>query len=78
MPYSRLDESEADRLGLTLMARAGYDPREAVAFWQRMKRRAGQQPPALLSTHPAPACRIAHIKRYIPDALVTYKENQLR
>ena len=72
LPYSRLHESEADRIGLTLMARAGFDPREAVAFWQRMNRKAGQRPPELLSTHPAPATRIANIKRYIPEALVYY------
>ena len=75
LPYSRLHESEADRIGLTLMARAGYDPREAVAFWQRMNRKAGRRPPELLSTHPAPDSRITNIKRYIPEALVYYKEN---
>ena len=74
LPYSRLHESEADRIGLTLMARAGYDPREAVAFWQRMNQKAGRRPPELLSTHPAPTSRIANIKRYIPEALVYYKK----
>ena len=73
LPYSRLHESEADRIGLTLMARAGYNPREAVAFWQRMNQKSGQRPPELLSTHPAPANRIANIKKYIPEALVYYK-----
>ena len=74
LPYSRLHESEADRIGLTLMARAGYDPREAVPFWQRMNEQGGQRPPELLSTHPAPASRIANIKKYIPEALVYYKK----
>ncbi len=74
LPYSRLHESEADRIGLTLMARAGYDPREAVGFWQRMNQKAGRRPPELLSTHPAPATRIANIKKYIPEALVYYKK----
>ena len=78
LPYSRLHESEADRIGLTLMARAGYDPREAVPFWQRMNEQGGRRPPEFLSTHPAPATRIASIKRYIPEALVYYKKNQLR
>ncbi len=74
LPYSRLHESEADRIGLTLMARAGYDPREAVPFWQRMNEQGGRRPPEFLSTHPAPESRIANIKRYIPEALVYYKK----
>ena len=69
LPYSRLHESEADRIGLTLMARAGYDPREAIAFWQRMSKQEGQRPPQLLSTHPAPETRVADIKKYLPEAL---------
>lgn len=74
LPYSRLHESEADRIGLTLMARAGYDPREAVPFWQRMNEQGGRRPPEFLSTHPAPATRIDNIKKYIPEALVYYKK----
>ena len=74
LPYSRLHESEADRIGLTLMARAGYDPREAVPFWQRMNEQGGRRPPEFLSTHPAPATRINNIKKYIPEALVYYKK----
>jgi predicted Zn-dependent protease len=74
LPYSRLQESEADRIGLTLMARAGYDPREAVPFWERMSKQEGSsRPPALLATHPAPETRIADIKKYIPEALPYYK-----
>jgi len=73
LPYSRLHESEADRIGLTLMARAGYDPREAISFWQRMNEQGGKRPPEFLSTHPASATRIANIKRYLPEALVYYK-----
>lgn len=69
LPYSRLHESEADRIGLTLMARAGYDPREAIPFWQRMSSQEGQRPPQLLSTHPAPETRVADIKKYLPEAL---------
>ncbi|MCK5417721.1 MAG: M48 family metallopeptidase [Desulfobacterales bacterium] len=72
LPYSRLHESEADRIGLTLMARAGYDPREAVPFWQRMNKKRGQRPPEFLSTHPAPRSRISNIKKYIPEALPYY------
>jgi predicted Zn-dependent protease len=73
LPYSRLQESEADRIGLTLMARAGYDPRQAVPFWERMSKQGGSQQPEFLSTHPAPATRIADIKTYIPEALPYYQ-----
>ena len=74
LPYSRLQESEADRIGLTLMARAGYDPREAIPFWERMNQQDGKRPPEFLSTHPAPESRIANIKKYIPEALAYYKK----
>jgi predicted Zn-dependent protease len=73
LPYSRLHESEADHIGLILMARAGYDPREALAFWQRMNAAPGSRPPELLSTHPAPETRIADIKALIPEAMVYYR-----
>ena len=75
LPYSRLQESEADRIGLTLMARAGYDPRQAIPFWERMSKQEGKSsPPEFLSTHPAPATRIADIKKYIPEALPYYEK----
>jgi predicted Zn-dependent protease len=74
LPYSRLHESEADRIGLTLMARAGYDPREAVPFWERMSKQEGQRPPRLLSTHPVPEIRIADIKKYLPEALPYFEK----
>jgi len=73
LPYSRLHESEADRIGLTLMAIAGYDPRAAVPFWERMAARGGERPPAFLSTHPAPESRIANIREYLPEALAVYR-----
>jgi predicted Zn-dependent protease len=73
LPYSRLQESEADHIGLILMARAGYDPREAVPFWQRMNKAPGSRPPELLSTHPAPETRIADIQTLIPEAMAYYR-----
>jgi len=74
LPYSRMHESEADRIGLTLMAKAGYDPHEAVRFWQAMSAQGGSRPPTLLSTHPAPESRIEKIKSYIPEAMRYYKK----
>jgi predicted Zn-dependent protease len=77
LPYSRLHESEADRIGLTLMARAGYDPREAIPFWERMSKQEGKsRPPEFLSTHPAPETRIADINKYIPEALPYYEKSK--
>ncbi len=75
LPYSRLQESEADQLGLIFMALAGYDPHEAVAFWQRMARQseAGKAPPELLSTHPAHATRIKDLKRHMAAAMKYYR-----
>lgn len=73
LPYSRVHESEADRIGLILMAKAGYDPRGAVSLWQRMNARGGSRPPELLSTHPAPESRIRNIESLIPEAMQYYK-----
>ena len=68
LAYSRADESEADRLGLTLMAIAGYNPDTAVSFWQRMAAQGSASTPELLSTHPSDETRIADIKKLIPEA----------
>ncbi len=73
LPYSRLHESEADRIGLMLMARAGYDPRVAPAFWERMAKKGGPRPPEFLSTHPAPESRINTIRSLIPEAMRYYR-----
>ncbi|MGI4022604.1 MAG: M48 family metallopeptidase [Janthinobacterium lividum] len=74
--YSRTQETEADRLGLTFMAMAGYDPHNAVTFWQRMAAQGGgtQKPPEFLSTHPADATRIANIQARLPEAMKYYKK----
>jgi predicted Zn-dependent protease len=69
LPFSRLQESEADRLGLIFMAMAGYNPEAAIPFWERMsKSSTGSAPPALLSTHPSNATRIQKLKAAIPEA----------
>lgn len=72
LPFSRDHELEADAIGLKYMARAGYDPREAVAFWKRMQEAAGDKPPQWLSTHPADDTRIREIERLLPEALKDY------
>ena len=75
LPYSRLHENEADELGLIFMAMAGYDPRKAVDFWERMAKKKGDKaPPELLSTHPSDETRINNIKASIPMALDYYKK----
>jgi predicted Zn-dependent protease len=75
LPFSRKHESEADHLGLIFMAMAGYDPHEAVTFWQRMAAASKGQarPPQLLSTHPADETRIRDLERLLPEAMQYYK-----
>ncbi len=74
LPYSRNQELEADHIGLILMAKAGYDPRIAIPFWQRMNNLAVTRPPEFLSTHPAPEKRIEDIRSEIPEAMKYYKQ----
>jgi len=75
LPYSRLQESEADHLGLIFMAMAGYDPHAAVDFWQRMaSHKQGGSPPEFLSTHPSDQRRIETIRQLIPEAMGYYRK----
>jgi predicted Zn-dependent protease len=69
LPFSRSQESEADHIGLVYMARAGYDPHQALAFWKRMQRASqGQEPPEFLSDHPSDAHRVARVRGWLPEA----------
>lgn len=74
LPFSRLQESEADHLGLVFMAMAGYDPHEALSLWRRMSQNnTGQAPPEFMSTHPSDATRIANIEQEMPEAMQYYR-----
>jgi predicted Zn-dependent protease len=77
LPYSRLHEREADHLGLIFMAMAGYDPRSAVDFWERMtnKKEGSSSPPEFLSTHPSDQNRIQNIQELIPQVMPYYYES---
>ncbi len=87
LPHNRQQESEADYIGLQLMAKAGYDPREAVSFWERMSGcpkqmigrfcfRSNAAIPEFLSTHPSDATRIRQIEAWIPNALRHYQSDR--
>jgi predicted Zn-dependent protease len=72
LPKSRTDETEADRMGVELAARAGYDPRAAISLWQKMEKLAGSQPPQWLSTHPSNATRLSDLKEYAQKVMPLY------
>jgi predicted Zn-dependent protease len=74
LPHSREQEQEADRIGVELAARAGYDPRAAVALWQKIAARGGGQPPPWLSPHPAHATRIRDLQAYAQPVLPLYAQ----
>lgn len=74
LPFSRKQELEADRFGLRFAAMAGYNPQEAIPFWQRMaKAGSGQKPPEILSTHPSDETRINKMQQYVKEAMPYYK-----
>jgi len=75
LKYSRTHEKEADHLGMIFMAMAGYNPEEAISFWQRMAaQKKGAQPLEFLSTHPADETRIQKLKDLLPDAMKYYQK----
>lgn len=76
LPFSRLHESEADQIGVELMAQAGFDPRESVTLWQNMGKDGGKQPPQFLSTHPAHNTRINDLNKAVPQVLPLYQQAQ--
>jgi len=72
LPYSRTHESEADVIGLDLMAEAGFDPRQSVQLWKNMEKAGGGAPPEFMSTHPASSTRIDNLLSHMAPALATY------
>jgi predicted Zn-dependent protease len=75
MPFSRMHESEADKIGLQYMARAGYDPAEAPELWKRMAK-AGGRVPEFMSTHPDPGRREADLRSQLPSVLPVYEKSE--
>jgi predicted Zn-dependent protease len=79
LPYSRSQESEADHIGLIYMARAGYDPREAVAFWQRfakyIQQQGGSSTVSFLRTHPLDEVRIRQLQEWLPEAQAEFAKS---
>ncbi len=73
LPFDRAQESEADLLGLDLMARAGFDPRQSVPLWRNMEKAGGGAPPEFLSTHPSAGRRIQELSQRIPRVLPVYE-----
>ena len=73
LPYGRTQESEADHIGLLLMAQAGYDPRDAIEFWERMERSERRwSTPEFLSTHPSHGTRVQQLRAWMPEATRLY------
>lgn len=75
LPYSRVHEAEADRIGLMYMAKAGYDPREAPELWLRMAKLGGAAPPEFMSTHPDPVKRSEALRSRIAEVMPQYEQS---
>lgn len=75
LPWSRQQETEADQYGLIFAAMAGYNPQEAIPFWQRMAEVGGAKPPEFLSTHPSDATRMKKLNQFMPEAMKYYSRN---
>lgn len=73
LPFSRAHESEADEMGLHFMTMAGYDPEEAIRFWQRMESASGKKTPEFLSTHPSHDTRVRNLQTLIPKVKAKYR-----
>ncbi|MGZ8191121.1 MAG: M48 family metallopeptidase [Methylococcaceae bacterium] len=77
MPYSRIQESEADMIGVDLMAKAGFDPRQSITLWQKMEQAShGQQPIEFMSTHPSHGTRIQELQQHMPQAMQLFQQAQ--
>ena len=75
-PHSRTQESEADQIGLELMARAGYNPQAAITLWQKMQRASQGEPPQFLSTHPTSSTRISQMQALMPKVVPLYQKSR--
>ncbi len=78
LPYSRLQESEADLIGIDLMAKAGFDPRESVELWRNMGKGGGGQPPEFMSTHPSHSTRISDLQERMEKAMTHYDQARIQ
>ena len=76
LPFSRSHESEADLLGMDLMARAGFDPRQSINLWQNMARQSGNKPAEFMSTHPSDETRIRQLSERLSTAMPLYEQAQ--
>jgi predicted Zn-dependent protease len=74
LPWSRQQETEADQYGLIFAAMAGYNPQEAIPFWERMSNAGGAKPPEFLSTHPSDETRIRKLRQFMPEAMKYYRQ----
>ena len=74
LPWSRQQETEADQYGLIFAAMAGYNPQEAIPFWERMSNTGGASPPEFMSTHPSDETRIRKLKQFMPEAMKYYSK----